>query len=371
MSAIAVHHTETDDGAWDGPANEARLKADAGEAYYKSAFAWQDPDGDPETKAAYKFPHHLIDEEGNVGAANVKACQTGCGVLNGGMGGAKIPDADRQGVYNHLAAHLKDADVEPPDLRAGPVPVREERSFPLREMRVISDNGERKIVGYAAVFDQLSVELWGFWEKIAPGAFTKTIQEADVRGLWNHDSNYVLGRTKSGTLALREDPIGLGIEILPPDTQWARDLMVTIDRGDVDQMSFAFQVMRDRWETIEDKLVRTLEEVALYDVSPVTFPAYPQTTVQLRGDLRTFGVPVSELPEFVRSLERIEKGMATRDDLRMLRAMTDRVQKEIPAAPAQGSHPADEDAEGKVARARHALRRRVLELQLLRKGPKS
>ena len=147
--------------------------------------------------------------------------------------------------------------------------------------------------------------------------------------------------------------------------------MVTIDRGDVDQMSFAFQVMRDRWETIEDKLVRTLEEVALYDVSPVTFPAYPQTTVQLRGDLRTFGVPVSELPEFVRSLERIEKGMATRDDLRMLRAMTDRVQKEIPAAPAQGSHPADEDAEGKVARARHALRRRVLELQLLRKGPKS
>src|SRR3972149_769352 len=106
MSAIAVHHTETDDGAWDGPANEARLKVDAGEVYYKSAFAWQDPDGDPETKAAYKFPHHLVDEDGNVGAANGKACQTGCGVLNGGMGGAKIPDADRQGVSNHLAAPL-------------------------------------------------------------------------------------------------------------------------------------------------------------------------------------------------------------------------------------------------------------------------
>ena len=370
MSAIAVHHTETDDGAWDGPANEARLKVDAGEVYYKSAFAWQDPDGDPETKAAYKFINHVVDSDGDVGAANVKACQTGIGVLNGGRGGADIPDADRQGVYSHLAAHLKDADVEPPDLRAGPMPVREERSFSLREMRVIGDDGQRKIVGYAAVFDQLSVELWGFYEKIQPGAFTKTIQEADVRGLWNHDSNYVLGRTKSGTLTLREDPIGLGIEILPPDTQWARDLMVTIDRGDVDQMSFAFQVMRDHWETVDDKLVRTLEEVALYDVSPVTFPAYPQTTVQVREDLRTFGVPVAELPEFVRSLERIEKGMATRDDLRMLRAMTDRVQKEIPAAPAQGSHPADEDAEGKVARARHALRRRVLELQLLKKGPK-
>lgn len=117
-SAISAHSTETSDATWDGPENEARLPNDAGAATYRRAFAWRDPDGDEDTKASYRFIHHHVDSDGNVGAASVQACITGIGVLNGGRGGTTIPDADRQGVYNHLARHLRDADQEPPELAA-------------------------------------------------------------------------------------------------------------------------------------------------------------------------------------------------------------------------------------------------------------
>lgn len=160
----------------------------------------------------------------------------------------------------------------------------ERRNFPVTELRAITDEkGLRRIVGYAAVFNSLSEDLGGFREKIDPGAFKKTIGTDDVRALWNHNDDYVLGRNKSGTLSLLEDAHGLKIDILPPDVQWARDLMVSIERGDVDKMSFGFRTISDRWEMKDSDEIRTLEEVKLYDVSPVTFPAYPDTTVALRS----------------------------------------------------------------------------------------
>jgi HK97 family phage prohead protease len=116
-SAIAGHSTGVSTGAWDGPANEARLSNEATATTYRQAHAWQDPDGDPDKKVTYKFIHHEIGDGGRVGAANVTACTTGIGVLNGGRGGAAIPAADRQGVYNHLARHLRDADRTPAELR--------------------------------------------------------------------------------------------------------------------------------------------------------------------------------------------------------------------------------------------------------------
>jgi hypothetical protein len=160
----------------------------------------------------------------------------------------------------------------------------ERRTLTLDEIRVIRKEGEpAKIIGHAAVFEKLSEDLGGFREKIAAGAFKKTIQEADVRGLFNHDANYVLGRNKAGTLTLSEDQRGLAIEALPPDTQWARDLTVSMDRGDITQMSFGFQTVRDIWEEEMGKTpIRTLQEVKLFDVSVVTFPAYPQTSVKVR-----------------------------------------------------------------------------------------
>lgn len=158
----------------------------------------------------------------------------------------------------------------------------ERRYVQACELRAEPDGG--LLVGYASVFDQESVELGSFTEIVKPGAFRKTIQEADVRALWNHDANFVLGRTKSGTLELAEDKRGLLSKITPPDTQWARDLRVSIERGDVNQMSFGFRTIRDRWHQDEGgKSLRELLEVELLDVSPVTFPAYPQTAVEARS----------------------------------------------------------------------------------------
>ena len=133
------------------------------------------------------------------------------------------------------------------------------------------------------MFNTLSEDLVGFREKIKPGAFNKTIKKADVRALFNHDEHYVLGRTKSGTLKLIEDDHGLRMENIPPDTQWAKDLLVSIERGDINQMSFGFRVISDRWETKDEEPIRILEKVELVDVSPVTFPAYPDTEVALRS----------------------------------------------------------------------------------------
>ncbi len=297
-SATPKHKTGTSDAAWDGPANETRLKTDQDKAYYNRAYAWRDPDGDESKKASYRFIHHEISEDGMPGAANIRGCQTGIGVLNGARGGTTIPADDRQGVWGHLAAHLRDADVEPAPLRSGSDPV-ERRAFSV-ELR-IEDGETPKITGHAAVFDQLSVSIFGFREKIAAGAFAKTLKRADIKSLWNHNSDFVLGRNKSGTLRLEEDKKGLAIEIDPPDTQWARDLMTTIGRGDVDQMSFAFVAKKESWEHFEDgkESIRTLLEVELFDVSPVTYPAYPQTDVQVRSIFAEAGLDFDALADML------------------------------------------------------------------------
>ena len=236
---------------------------------------------------------------------------------------------------------------------------REKRTFAAKELRVYRDNGDPSIVGYAAVFDSLSDELWGFREKIAPGAFAKTIQEADIRALFNHDPNFVLGRTKSGTLSLEEDEIGLSIEVQPPDTQWARDLTTSIERGDVSQMSFGFETIRDSWQTVDEESIRTLEEVSLFDVSPVTFPAYPQTTVQTRSVL---GI---DLEVFAAALEKLVLGESDETQWRLLSEFVAKTEKLLTDLPAQGSHGTD-DGEMDTVQGRHAARRRRLEITRLR-----
>ena len=118
--AIGKHTTPTDDGTWDGGDNETNLPTEEGDASdYRQCYAWVDPDGDADTKAAYKFPHHMVSSTGTVGAASTAACTAGIAVLNGGRGGSSIPDADVQGVYSHLAGHLSDADLTPPELTGG------------------------------------------------------------------------------------------------------------------------------------------------------------------------------------------------------------------------------------------------------------
>lgn len=121
FAAVAVHDTATSEGSWDGPANETRLPSPMSVETARNAYAWIDDvrveDGEV-VKDAARFIHHEVSADGSPGAANLTACSTGIGVLNGGRGGTTIPDADVQGVYDHLAAHLRDADREPPPLTA-------------------------------------------------------------------------------------------------------------------------------------------------------------------------------------------------------------------------------------------------------------
>ena len=142
-------------------------------------------------------------------------------------------------------------------------------------------SGQKKLVGYAAKFNELSEDLWGFRERVDEGAFRESIQKDDVRLLWNHDVNHVLARTKSKTLKLTEDKTGLHFEGILPDTQLAKDLAVSIQRGDVSQNSFGFNILSERWERRSTGTVRVLTKVRLYDVSPVTYAAYPQTDVHV------------------------------------------------------------------------------------------
>ena len=173
----------------------------------------------------------------------------------------------------------------------------ERRAVTIQELRFTGDDsGPRKLVGYAALFNSPSEGL-PFDEVFARGAFTETIKSDDVRALLNHDPNFVIGRTGADTLKLKQDKRGLLIEATPPDTQWARDLAVSVGRGDISQMSIGFMMVEQKLSFEKNRQKRTLTAVKLMDVSPVTFPVYEDTEVALRSidawqkEHPEFGVP--------------------------------------------------------------------------------
>lgn len=165
---------------------------------------------------------------------------------------------------------------------------RERRAWQAQvELRADAAEG-RTIDGYAAVFNewtQIGPVTWGWREKIEPGAFKKTLADGgDVRMLVNHDTNMPLARTKTGTLTLEEDAKGLRSIATPPDVSYANDILELIRTGEVDGMSFGFRVIKDEWTVKPDgSEERVLKELQLIEVSPVTFPAYTQTSVGVRA----------------------------------------------------------------------------------------
>lgn len=164
------------------------------------------------------------------------------------------------------------------------------------EVRAEPDAGGLTISGHAAVFDRLSEDLGGWREQIKRGAFRGVLDDdQDVRLLINHEPWPVLGRTKSRTLELSENPRGLRVYSRVGALSAADDLRVMLDRGDVDQMSFGFRVAEDEWHEDKDGvIVRTiLKFERLFDVSIVTFPAYPQTDVSGRAATDTHDTGVS------------------------------------------------------------------------------
>ena len=141
------------------------------------------------------------------------------------------------------------------------------------------------LYGYAARFNSLSEDIGWFREKIQPGAFAEAIKKSDIRFLFNHNADCIFGRTSAMTLELKEDSVGLNFTcyLLPFDPA-SYALARRIDRRDISACSFSFIVARDRWEFAKqpgDTDIRILEEIdTLFDVGPVTYPAYRQTSVQ-------------------------------------------------------------------------------------------
>lgn len=190
----------------------------------------------------------------------------------------------------------------------------ETRTFKSQEIR--ADAESRRVEGYAAVFGSESENLGWFTEEIAPGAFDDVMTD-DVRALYNHDENLILARTRSGTLELSLDGKGLRYAFEAPNTTAGNDLLESIKRGDINQSSFGFRVKEDKWENKEmeengNKMTKTKRTIVklerLYDVSPVTFPAYPDTEVARRSmESATKTEEKPDLSGYFDTLERISK----------------------------------------------------------------
>lgn len=158
--------------------------------------------------------------------------------------------------------------------------LRETRSYES-EIKAVGEG--RTVEGYASVFNSMSEDLGGFREIILPGAFANVLDN-DVRALYNHDSNYLLARTASGTLELWEDDKGLGYRFEMPNTTYGNDMLELFRRGDLSQSSFGFTVEKDSWKLENGQHVRYIESVSsLFDVSPVVYPAYTAASSGLRS----------------------------------------------------------------------------------------
>lgn len=217
----------------------------------------------------------------------------------------------------------------------------ERRTFTVRDIEARqAEDGTLKLAGYAAVFNEPSLPL-PFIEKIMPGAFRKTLSETpDVRLLVNHEG-LPMARTKNGTMSLYEDEKGLYFEADLANTTEARDLYTLVERGDVDQMSFAFRVIRQKYNL--DRTERSLIEVSLSDgdVSIVTYPAYEATSVEARERLKKAMAEINEgrkiSPETLELLEEVF-GDLTEGNSYIMRGLT---------VMSQMFMPEDIDGEGK------------------------
>ncbi|MGH3627907.1 MAG: HK97 family phage prohead protease [Sciscionella sp.] len=193
------------------------------------------------------------------------------------------------------------------------------------DFEVRTDGEAKRFGGHTAVFNTRAAIgnplTWGFYEEIAPGAFTRTLSGSDARMLVDHDSAMVVARVSAGTLRLAQDGVGLAVDSdLDTGLSYVSDLVRNLQNGNITGMSFGFQVVRDEWrsESVEtndgnqaEVEVRTLQEVKLIEVSPVTFPAYTETdagvrALRSRGDAEAITRRLPHLPELAKLLPEID-----------------------------------------------------------------
>lgn len=253
----------------------------------------------------------------------------------------------------------------------------ERRFLPLEGASLRADAEGRRLAGYAAVFNVEAIIMGAWREEVAPGAFAKTIFEHDIRALWNHDPNIVLGRNKAGTLRLTEDGHGLNSEIEPPDNEWGRPVFDAVKRGDVTGMSIAFRAIKQEWTRPPEGSLelpkRTLREAKLYDVSPVTFPAFEATSISTRSVELGLEAAEEDVIETARVLVRsAQRGLVlTAEDRELIAVARDLLASSLPTVEPGGqnampNHSTEaHSGEPEGIRPHHSAAWRVRELQLL------
>lgn len=298
---------------------KARSMIAAGDVDTSSSWSFSAADGnallgDNEDWSAYSEMHLAVDSEYGADTKEHYKYPIGKGgkIYRSGLIAVR-QRAAQQGetdVYNAAGDLIEEIDGEGRQYISG----REERRIVLGELRAVpgADGKPKMVCGHAAKFDVLSGDLGGFRERIAPGAFAAALTTADIRCLWNHDANIVLGRNKSGTLRLSEDSAGLYYECDAPDTALVRDMVMSpIERGDVTQCSFGFRTISDKWAKVNGEWIRTLLEVDLFDVSPVTYPAYNSTDVAVRSLKEAMSLMVPTEEEYQMELRKLRLKLAT------------------------------------------------------------
>lgn len=202
------------------------------------------------------------------------------------------------------------------------------RSLPASVEVREKDGGEKSIAGVIP-YDKNSEDLGGFIEVIRKGAFDRSLKDGDVRCLWGHNTQYVLGRSGAKTLALESRDDGLHFECSLPDAGWANDLYGSVKRGDVPGVSFGFYVVRDSWTRGKNEpALRELLDVDLLEVSVgVAFPAYPDASAGTRALLETAGINAGGLEAALRK----QSDCMNEEDVRAIRSAIASLEKLIPA----------------------------------------
>jgi len=294
-AAIPPHNTPFDGRDWDSNAATSRLSDDSDADKYRQVFAWVNSEGNPDSKSSYRFAHHFVGEDGQVGSASVLACERGIASLNSANN--TIPDADRPGVYKHLASHLRDAGVYPPELKSlAPDTAVVRASWRAEDNDPLSEDPLMKVEfsRFGNWYEVDSVYEGRFLERVVPGAFTKTINErgGQVKVLFNHGMDNQIGDKVLGPIRMLEErETGAYAEVGMLDTSYNRDLIPGL-RAKVYGSSFMFNVMDDVWEEAPERSThnpdgipqRTITAVRLLEFGPVTWPANPQASAGMRSD---------------------------------------------------------------------------------------
>lgn len=232
----------------------------------------------------------------------------------------------------------------------------EYRAFPL-EMQLEERDGKTKIVGHGAMYNVRSLDLGGFIEIVKPGAFKRSLEGGkEIKSFFNHDPNMVLGTTAAGTLSVFDDNAGLRYEIDPPETTYAKDLMVSMKRGDVKGSSFSFATISDNWYMDGGQLMRELIETELFELGPVTDPAYPASDSHVRNILAASGI---EYDSLTKVFLRFKQGLAIeKPDADLINNTIEVLRGYIPAPPDGTEGGKDEEPQA----GRLAILRKRLEL---------